>query len=1044
MKQLRKKCIIFGLLFIISIETVICAGFKAKYKQDRKRNKHWPYSIADSPRSSSSSIETSKGISNTPIIEDVLNNSNCVPPAMNTHPMQIDDQALDLSNPAKRPHTEDKNTAHSSNIKGVFSMDVDNPEAHITPELIIDLTLEPAPKVPLKETSEPTAPIIINPLKVDSNSGLVITSTLYFCAPKNQFIIRNYTSYIENFESVLVANFKNQLKPDKILKEAIVIVENWESDKETDIWTMIKNTGMNFLLLRTTFKRIKEKNLLNVSNLPNPLYYNGFLNDLISYIKSHGQITIHSREKSSSLYVGKRTETLGDIWINKEVSLYCCCSGINSLIDIEGEERDIKLKEKLNAILLIPEVYKDFYKITLKHVNIFITKIRSEIFNRDEKNKSKNIVSSADDLKIEQLEDLKYIMSYLIHIAQKDEELAKEAYNTIKQIKLHGKLIGDYNVIDVYGFICNTVGIFYKYHGMIYKLDQKQKEIIINRTQLIHIDNIYDPQACNKLLGEDSLKAQQLFKSTANIKNLDKIENSSFICSIDIDNLDYTHIFSGNTPLLTIKDHYHVQFVDNEWHTVTMVHIPYYIYRKKNGRILNYQFHNIRDIVKYLKGIFNIRKNDRSGVFKIKKNKKMGVFNIRGKSNSCKIGSVYPFKYSREDGTWSLITKGSDLNKTIMSIENENCNVVFYYIKENIYETEFCFAQFVYSSEVKNNVKDDNMDKTRIPLFLPRFMVSGAVLGPYDKNGINYNVFILGEYKDLIPIDYTEIYIPPLFKTNSNSSSSQTNDSSSSDPQTNDSSSSIIERHIKESDLNYAIKHYYSDFFIRNSTDFYEDPHCYCMNIQQKIDNATGDINITWNAKFYESVYEYTTYKFDSSIIDERTHLGSIIQPAHASFIDMLQRKNPSINTALYGHCFYKTRAEVDYKTSAIFCLTMKDLLEKMNTYLVDINAKDEIIDPISGTILYKTKYNSKFILMDISNAIKNSKLQEIRQSDEGIISIRDNNYNGCKYGFHYDILSALIKTYPITRELRLEQLKNLSSALNPITTQTYYSMKIL
>ncbi|KAI5131543.1 hypothetical protein NEPAR03_2477, partial [Nematocida parisii] len=37
-----------------------------------------------------------------------------------------------------------------------------------------------------------------------------------------------------------------------------------------------------------------------------------------------------------------------------------------------------------------------------------------------------------------------------------------------------------------------------------------------------------------------------------------------------------------------------------------------------------------------------------------------------------------------------------------MTIESENCNVVFYYIKENIYETEFCFAQFVYSSEVKN------------------------------------------------------------------------------------------------------------------------------------------------------------------------------------------------------------------------------------------------------------------------------------------------------------------------------------------------------
>ncbi|KAI5143332.1 hypothetical protein NEPAR06_1765, partial [Nematocida parisii] len=46
----------------------------------------------------------------------------------------------------------------------------------------------------------------------------------------------------------------------------------------------------------------------------------------------------------------------------------------------------------------------------------------------------------------------------------------------------------------------------------------------------------------------------------------------------------------------------------------------------------------------------------------------------------------------------------------------------------------------------------------------------------------------------------------------------------------------------------------------------------------------------------------------------------------------------------------------------------------------------------------------------------QNSKLQEIRQSDEGIISIRDNNYNGCKYGIHYDILNTLIKTYLIVQ----------------------------
>ncbi|OAG29861.1 hypothetical protein NEIG_01207, partial [Nematocida sp. ERTm5] len=688
----------------------------------------------------------------------------------------------------------------------------------------------------------------------------------------------------------------------------------------------------------------------------------------------------------------KKRETLGDIWINKEVNLYCCCSGINSQMAIKGKKKDIQLKKTLNAILLIPEVYEDFYKMPADIVDNFFSKLEKEIKDRDKKNKSKNIVDSADDLKIEQLLDLKCIITYLIHTAQKNKTSAKKAYKKIKQIKLYKNsenLIGDSNVIEVYNFVYTIVSIFYKYHGMTYKLTMKQKRSIINRTRLIHINNIYENRSHNKLLGKYSLKAQKFFKYIATISCLNKIENTGLVFSINVDDIKYTNIFSENITLLSIKDHYHVQFVDNDWHTVTIVHLPYYIHRQKNGKILNYQFHTIKDIITYLKKTFNIGNN----------------ININ------KFGNVHPFKYSRKDKTWSLITEESDLNKTIQIIENENCNVVFYYIKENIYKTEFCFAQFVYSSEVKSNVKDDNIGKIRIPLFLPKIMVSGTVLGPYDKNSINYNAFKLHKYKDLVPIDYTEIYIPPPFKTNS----------SSSDPQTNDSRLSIVERHMKESDLNYAIKHYYSDFFIRNSTDFYEDPQCYCMNTQQEIDENASNINITWNTWIYNSVYEYTTYKFDSRIRDERTCMGVISQPAHSSFIDMLQRKNPSMNTALYGHCIYKSRTDIDYKISAIFCLTMKHLLKKMNAYLVDMNTKDEIMDPISKKKLYKKYYNQKFILKDISNAIKNSKLQEIRQSDEGIISIRDNNYNGCKYGIHYDILSALIKTYPITQKLRLQ-----------------------
>ncbi|OAG32343.1 hypothetical protein NEIG_02271 [Nematocida sp. ERTm5] len=103
MKHLRKKCIIIGLI-CICIEIVICAGFKAKYKQDRKKDKHWPYNIEDSSINNNSSTTTSRSISNPPFLKTIFNNSNYALPSMNIHSMQIDEQTLSTFNPIKCPH----------------------------------------------------------------------------------------------------------------------------------------------------------------------------------------------------------------------------------------------------------------------------------------------------------------------------------------------------------------------------------------------------------------------------------------------------------------------------------------------------------------------------------------------------------------------------------------------------------------------------------------------------------------------------------------------------------------------------------------------------------------------------------------------------------------------------------------------------------------------------------------------------------------------------------------------------------------------------
>ncbi|EIJ93741.1 uncharacterized protein NEPG_01313 [Nematocida parisii ERTm1] len=985
MKKLRKKFFIFRLLYIC-VEIVICSNFKPECKQDRKKDSNWPYNRAHSSRSIISVLNTSAKSKELPIVRNTCYNTNYVSHTMDIQPIQIADPSLNIYNAFKSFHDANANTASSSNIQEFYYRYVDSYDSddtgndanvstiYLNPELTSDS--------PSRATLRPISSITINPLKVDSTTKSTINTMPYSRKLEHRYIIRNYTSYIENIDKAVFLSSTGCLRSNKVDSKTMEAIKNWNSDAKTDIWTMVKNINSKFLLLKRILQNMMKTD--PDKRMPNPLFYIGFLNDLVYYNKIHMPAI---NRYHNYIHTKKKRESLGDIWLNKEVNLYCCCSGIDRQINIKGKEKDIQLKKKLNAILLIPEVYEDFYKMSVSAINEF----KKEIMCNGE---SDNINEYLNDLKKE-LPHTCPIISYLIHTAQKDEILAEKSYNEIKQIKLPrniGKLIKNFNTVDVYNLVLNTVRLFYTYYGVSYRLKSSQKCVIINRTPLIHINNMCMFRSHSKILGVNSVMAQKHFKFTAKIKNICIAENSMLNPNFVVINLTDFGSIAENNPLLTIKDHYHVQFVDNVWHTVTMVHLPYYIYRQKNGTIKNYQFHTIKDIINYLERAINIKDATKYG----------------------KSGCIYPFKYSKQNKTWSIMTEESNLNKTVQTIESENCNMVFYCIKENIYETEFCFAQFVYSSEVKNNVKDDNMDKIRIPLFLPRIMVSGAALGPYDENNINYNVFRLGEYKDLTPIDYTEVYTTPPFNSDSRSSNSQTDDSILSE----------IKRHMKESDLNYAIKHYYSDFFIRNSTDFYEDPQCYCMNIQQGIDENTSNVNITWNTRIYESVYEYTTYKFDSKIRDERTRMGVINQPAHVSFIDMLQRKNPSLNTALYGHCFYKSHAEVDYKTSSVFCLTMKDLLERMNAYLVDKNTKDEIIDPISMRKLYKKDYDPKFILKDVSSAIQNSKLEEIKQSDEGILYIRDNNYNGCKYGIHYDILSSLINTDRITQKSRLKQLK--------------------
>ncbi|EIJ93157.1 uncharacterized protein NEPG_02113, partial [Nematocida parisii ERTm1] len=557
----------------------------------------------------------------------------------------------------------------------------------------------------------------------------------------------------------------------------------------------------------------------------------------------------------------------------------------------------------------------------------------------------KNKLESYIDLHIEQklfsynkfyrisVLNIKHIILYFIGTVQKDKSLIEQSYDKIKKIVVNTKNLFQCDAIEVYSLVHAIVQKFYEEFIFIYKLTIEEKNTIKKRTLRRHIyisrKNLY------KTLGADTIKIKKYITTYIMLNKKSNNENSTLY------SVKFHNIFK-NAIVLSIKDHYHVQFVDNPHHTIEIIHLPFYIYKKEDGSVIMQQFHDINSILLHLKM----------------------VFNIGYKKSHLKKGDVYPFKYSREDKTWSLITDKSDLNKTVQAIENENCNVVFYYIKENIYETEFCFAQFVYPPEIKDIVNDENIDKPRIPLFLSKFMVSGSVLGPYDESVISYKVYSMQNYKCMKPINYLHDYTEEGYNDIMKSSLGTIE---------NTTTLSVKELHMRKNSLNYAIKYYYSDFFIRKSTDPYEDIHCYDMNIMQKESKSNGTVNISWNTQERHSAYEYTSYAFDSTVKDERLHMQAANQPAITSFINMLQRKNPSINTALYGYCIYKNSADIDYKASAVFCLTMRDLLERMNTHLLDLNRKYEKIDPVTGVNLFSTTHGPKFNLKDISNAIQDS-----------------------------------------------------------------------
>ncbi|KAI5166507.1 hypothetical protein NEIRO03_0532 [Nematocida sp. AWRm78] len=966
-----KNIFIFGIICIIHIDIVI--NSTEKYKRNNQKDKSHPYSTKFKFRNSQKSIK--------PII----------PTGIHIHSNTTENKSNSNTEYLISPSTSKQSLSDSIDecISSTISNNMSNNTNNSVDEFMINIVNDTRcvcnstnDTNSYNNTDEVVINIVSDSKELSKNvdittpSNIRYNKTFGYYMSMNRYINRNYTKQVYNIKKLVLVHTSMSLHNyNLIIKKGNDIIKEWRDNSTVDIWTLIKNIKLNVYSKNRLIMHMVD---LDSDELRNPVYYNGFLTDLFKYMQVHGP-SVYINTISN---IKQKKETLGDIWINKEVNIYCCYCGISKQIVIEVSEsdieKDIKLKKNMNIILYIPEVYEDFCKIPLRLISRVFKELKEKSYN------------NSNNITMENIFIYNHIIMYLIGVVQENSDIIEESYNIIKEIEKdinNSKIsIYDFNCIEVYTIVYNAVKFFYEEFPYVYMLSHEENNLLrskkFNKYIYVHPSSRY-----NKIMGGHTVTLQKYIRHCAIINETIKSESAHDKCKIIIINDKmYTNMTSTE---ISIKEHYHVQFVDNVRHTLEIIHLPYYLHKTANSKYVLHQIHKIKDIITHLKCVYDI------GTSKYKKNQ----------------GYLYAFKYNIKSKAWSLVRGTKNLNKTVEEMESTGHNIIFYYVNENIHETKFYLAEFTYPLSIKDEINDDNIHKPRIPLLLSVFMSSAIIIGPYDINYNNNEVPMIESYTNMYPIVYMHNYKEIMDKTLLPKERSE-----------NISHAELLQNiSINERKLNCFIKYYYSDFFIRNSNDWYEDHHCYCMNINQEVNGSTNNSIIKWNTRVYDSVYEYTTYRFNTNIKDTRAFIRNN-QSVHTSFIDMLNRKNPSMNMAMYGYCIYKSINSKEYMSCPMLCHIMKDLLGTLNTYLLDTVYSEDIKNRGSNgienkdnegifnqSILDQLIVHYSFIPNDVLNFIHLDNYEDIKNALDGVISIRNNNYNGCKYGIHYDILSWYI-----------------------------------
>ncbi|KAI5125449.1 hypothetical protein NEPAR08_0124 [Nematocida parisii] len=682
--------------------------------------------------------------------------------------------------------------------------------------------------------------------------------------------------------------------------------------------------------------------------------------------------------------------TLGDIYIKKDINLLWHAESImTSYVDpkipsfYKKKNKSLKarrLKRQLLLILSIPEIYEDLLYMNYKEIG----QLQDIIANK------------FCDSSIYRTYNPKFcVIEYLYGVVHNSTEIMKSSYKKIQKHKLY-----DFTDIALYQYVYKIFIEFYKYSLYLYQINtniMKNVSTDIRNTQsMVELDKNYLARKqytkipktnITEYQGKGVVSMQILMKVIKKINYNREDSCKRLLDKIKCSKVTYGHIKKESLEL-SHAFHYHVQLVDNYTHRMHIIHLPFLV-EKTNYTTKYHQIHTLGEIKEYI-------------------NK---TFSTKGYKGRPQNSRVYPFKYSRINKTWSIVdnyekalakkTKVSsnktvsDMDKTIEEMNNSGFDVVFYYIKENIKNTEFVFAYlnpvgaklvdmaYKENEEKAKKLFNDyelNTDAPRIPLFLPKIMTSVVHNSPYILKSEFYRFASISNYKNLVPVEFSN-WLETIVDRK-------------------DISSRIIELvKVYRRDINY-----YSDFYILDTNSAYEDCVCYIMNIEQKnisIDKnfySLYNIEISWHMQKHYNIGEYNNYylKFTPSSI-KKTRSSNIKKEYNKKvlflFLNMLQRMHVSRDMLRYGVCIYTPNGATKSIKVPILCPIMKSHLDGL---LSEENEMHHMLSPILKKNIQKLKDH------------QNINPDEVYNASEVYITVKNVNYTKSKLGLHYNILSSI------------------------------------